>query len=531
MAKKEKPDQFEVFTGLDRFTNRFAPVWTAKRVRARVATELFADRVRHYEAATYGRRTSAWAKDYGDVNRVVGKALVPLRTYARDLVRNNSWAAEGQRIVSSSVVSWGIVPKATGKGADRASELWRKWANSTECSNDRRLTFAGIQDLAVSSIVESGEVLIRKRSRRMSDGLAVPLQLEVLESDFLDHMKEAQTSQAGGPIIQGVEFDYLGARAAYWLFEEHPGSARQLGPSRRVPASEILHIFRTERPGQVRGVTWLATSLMPLKDFDDYEDATLMKQRIAACFAAFVTDIDGTGAAMGEEDENDDSIETLEPGHIAYLTPGKDVKIASPPSASDHPSFSATQLRKIAKGIGVPYEELTGDYSQVNFSSMRMSRIAFWAKVYKWRHHMVIPLLCDGVWQWFLEAAEISGKLRGELEVEWTAPPMPMIEPDKEGLAYQRLVRNGVMTLSEVIREQGGDPDAHLQEYAADMKRLDELGIKLDSDVRAVSQAGLTQERAGSGGGGAPKDAGSESEREAEILTLEAVRKILPKGE
>ena len=55
------------------------------------------------------------------------------------------------------------------------------------------------------------------------------------------------------------------------------------------------------------------------------------------------------------------------------------------------------------------------------------------------------------------------------------------------------MIRGGLLTLSEAIREQGNDPDEHLAEYAADLKRLDAAGIILDSDVRATSQAGQMQ--------------------------------------
>jgi capsid protein len=65
-----------------------------------------------------------------------------------------------------------------------------------------------------------------------------------------------------------------------------------------------------------------------------------------------------------------------------------------------------------------------------------------------------------------------------------------MIEPDKEGLAYMRLVRTGGMTFDEMIRELGGDPDLHWEEYAEQLKRLDDLGIVLDSDPRRTTQAG-----------------------------------------
>ncbi len=484
---------------IDRLMLAIAPRWTLERMRARAAALTLA---RHFEAAQPGRRTSGWAKNGGDANATNLPALAALRWHARDLARNNGWAKQGVLVIGRNTVGWGIVPKpvASSQAAkERARELWKRWAETTECDADRRLTFSGIQRLAIETIAVSGEVLIRRR--RAEDGLAIPLQLQVLEPDFLDTAKDGFSGPSGGPIIQGVEFDQLGRRVAYWLFEQHPGANRVAGASfvsRRVPASDVLHVYRVERAGQVRGISWFAPAIVKLKDFDDYEDAVLMRQKIAACFAAFVTDMEGVATALGQPDSQDPHLETIEPGLVQYLPPGKDIRFAAPPAVSDNAGFSSTTLRRIAASIGVTYEDLTGDYSQVNFSSSRMARLAHWANVHDWRWNMLIPQLCNGAWGWAMEAANAAGLLMEEPGAEWTPPPMPMIEPDKEGLAYARLVRTGAMTHDEMVREQGSDPDTHWQEYAAGLKRLDELGIWLDSDVRRVSSAGLTQAR-GSG--------------------------------
>lgn len=481
-------------TALDRFTLSFAPRWTWGRVRARAAVQTLA---RHYEAAQPGRRTSGWARNRGDANAVAGVAIAELRMHARDLARNNGWAKRARRVIANNATGgWGLTPRPTGASAKEAAAIWKAWADSTECDAERCLTFSGIQHLVMRSLATDGEVLIRRRPRRMDDGLSIPLQLQVIEADYLDTAKDGLTGVAGGPIVQGVEFDSIGRRSAYWLFSEHPGGSRSTGVSMRVPASDILPVFYKDRPGQVRGVSWFGAGIVPLKELDEYEDAELVKQKIAACFAAFVTDLDGSGTPLGED--TGDQEETLEPGMISYLPPGKNVTFGSPPALTSD-GFTTRNLRKIASALGVTYEDLTGDYSQVNFSSARMSRIAHWGDVRDWQWNMLVPLLCQGVWRWAMDAAEMAGLLPNAAGADWTAPPMPMIEPEKEGLAIQRLIRTGAKTPSEMVREQGGDPMSHWAEYANDLKVLDGLGIILDSDPRRVSAAGLTQERQGSG--------------------------------
>jgi lambda family phage portal protein len=490
---------------LDRFILALSPTWGLRRIRARAAASYM---FKHYEAASRGRRTAGWKGTHADANVAAGSALGWLRAHSRDLVRNNAWATNGVGVISDNTVGWGIIPKALGEArvAANAAAAWQDWADTTACDADGRLTFTGLQALGMRSVVESGEVLIRRRWRRPQDGIPLNMQIQLLESDFIDTSKDGTKGQEGGPIVQGIEFDAIGRRVAYWLFEEHPGSNRSglSSVSRRVSASDIIHVYRIDRPGQVRGVPWLATAIVGLKDFDEFEDAQLMRQKIAACFAVFVTDFDGNGDPLlgpdGKPLPQDPMAEELAPGMIVRNPPGKDVKFANPPLVTDD-GFSTRTLRKIAAGIRSTYEDLTGDYSQVNFSSARMARLKHWAAVYGWRYNMLVPHTCDGVWSWAMEAAMLAGAVPVVPRATWTPPPMPMIEPDKEGLALMRMVRAGAKTFSEMIREQGYDPDLFLAEYSADLQRLDALGIKLDSDVRAVSQAGLTQERVGSNGG------------------------------
>lgn len=522
-----------------------APKWGLERVRARAAAAVL---VRHFEAASAGRRTDGWQRSPSDANMAALGALSLLRQHSRDLLRNNAWARNGQRAIARNTVGWGLMGKAVGTAATKAQALWGPWAGtdeifSTQCDADRRLTFAGMQIAVINALVSDGEVLIRRRPRRSTDGHTVPLQLQLLEADFLDIARSGFPGPAGGPTIQGVEFDQRGQRTAYWLFDRHPGSGligmgmKATGlVSKRIPESEILHVYRLDRPGQVRGVPWMAPAIVTLKDYDEYADATLIRQKIAACFTAFVTDTEGDSSLIGTGEKTDgsggdaaakDDLEQLEPGLVSYLPPGKSISFANPPGVNDFQSFTASQLRQIAAAIGTTYEDLSLDYSQVNFSSARMSRLAHWGNIHDWRWNTLVPLFCARVWEWFVEAAVLAGELPEGASpgATWTPPPMPMIEPDKEGLAYARLVRSGAMTPSEMVREQGNDPVAHFTEYAADQKLLDKLGIVLDSDARKTTQAGLAQVSAGDGEAEEPAEDETKVDPPAEDPTVKKAPK------
>jgi lambda family phage portal protein len=495
-------------TAFDRVALSIAPRWAMSRIRARVSAELM---VRHFEAASTTRRTMGWTKRFTDANAASGPYLANLRAHSRELIRNNGWARNARRVVNRNVVGYGITPKPVDAPDPKAlMKAWKRWAGSTQCDAAERLTFTGLQKLWMSTIFESGEVLIRRRWRQPRDGMALPIALQTLEPDHIDTSKHDIPGIQGGPTVYGVEFDAIGRRVAYWLFDEHPGSSRVINPvSRRIDAREIIHAYDLERAGQDRGIPWLCAAIVKLKDFDEFEDGELMKHKIAALLAGFIeNDLDAAPVQVGAAgvapggSAGAPPVSVIEPGILQELKPGQKVSFTQPPSVTDD-GFSTRTLRYAAAAIGVTYEDLVGDYSQVNFSSARMSRLAHWGNVYDWQYNMVIPQVCDPVWGWAMTAAALVGLASADAppSAEWTPMPMPMTEPDKEARANVIRIRSGQATLPQVLREQGIDPDAFLEEYAAWNKKLDALGVWLDSDPRRVSQAGLTQERVGAGGG------------------------------
>jgi capsid protein len=217
-----------------------------------------------------------------------------------------------------------------------------------------------------------------------------------------------------------------------------------------------------------------------------------MKQKIAACLAVITSDEDGSGSPLGTADDTAaPAIDALEPGAILNVAPGRKIEVVQPPSVNEHSAYVSSQDRKNAKGVGLSYEDYTGDYSNVNFSSARMARIEHYENVYDWRWHLLVPQFCDPVWNWAMEAAFL-GEPSYPL-AQWTAPPMAMIEPDKEGLAYQRNMRIGAITWPEMVRERGNDPDAVLEEMKLWNEKFDAAGVVLDSDPRKMTQAGQAQ--------------------------------------
>ncbi len=490
---------------IDKAIETVAPSWAVERAYARWTL----DQARAYDAGKVGRRTEGWRAPSTSANAEIGPANTRIRARVHDLVRNNPYAAQAVRKMSAKAIGSGIVPRlrASGDEVERkqaAADYWRAFVDN--CDPEGRLDFYGQQELAMRTVFESGEALVRLIPRPSSWKLRVPLQIQVLEPDYLDGSRTESLAN-GGAIIQGVEYDADGRRVAYWLFDEHPGDAlmsfaRRGFQSRRTPASEILHIFRPLRPGQVRGVSMFTPSVMRLRDTDDYADAELMRKKIAACFVAFVKRTAGPAASTlaGKNQTTESSttgkrLEALRPGLINYMEAGDDVTFGKPPESEGYVEYMRFELHAIAAGIGVTYEQLTGDLSQVNYSSIRAGLVDFWDVLDQWQFFVAIPQLCQPIWNRVgqLQAAMGRRNAADSFDAIWTPPVRRWVDPAKEIDAKRKEIRSGLVTLPDAIAERGYDPADVLAEIAATNKTLDGLGIVLDTDPRKVSAAGLTQ--------------------------------------
>ena len=472
-----------------------APRMAARRVLARQAFETL---TRGYDGASKGRRTEGWRAPGSSADTEIGVAGALLRDRMRDLVRNNPHAAKAVAVLVNNIVGSGIMPRAAS-GDDKLDRkvdaLFTRW--TADCDADGQLDFYGLQTLICREIVEAGEVLVRRRLRRAGDGLAVPLQLQVLEADFLDATKRGDASPTR--IVQGIEFDPVGKRRAYWLYTDHPGDAqgslRGGTASRPVPATEIAHIYEKQRT-QVRGVPWGAPVIRSLRDLDDYEVAELVRKKTEACVTAIVFGDDESqqGIAPTVVDADGNRVEQFEPGLIAYARGGKDIRFNQPSATGGYGEYKRASLHTISAGFRVPYELLTGDLSQVNYSSIRAGLVEFRRQIDAVQWQLFIPMFCAPVWRWFTEAAWAAGQIPSpDVPVEWSPPKFEAVDPQKDAMAHLLSIRSGTMTLAEVIAKQGRNPDAVLAEIAATNAKLDALGIVLDSDPRRVTKTGSAQ--------------------------------------
>ncbi|HDZ74386.1 MAG TPA: phage portal protein [Aurantimonas coralicida] len=464
-----------------------------------------------YDAgAGTSRRQSSWLATSSGVNTALIGHVATLRNRARDQIRKNPWAGQ---IISSFVanaIGTGIKPKSKHPREAVRETLHAAWLDWTDESDTEGVgNFYAQQALVVRGLFESGETFVRLRPRRLGEGPEVPLQLQVIEADHVP-LFENRLLPGRNIVIAGVEFDAQGRRVAYHMYREHPGeflSARPRGLElERVPAAEILHVFERQRPGQVRGAPRLAAVLARLHDLDQYEDAELVRKKVTALFAGFITpglDVDHVPLVERAPDKDGWEAPAFEPGLMSILPAGSEITFAAPAEVgTTYDPFMKWNLRAAAAGAGVTYEQATGDLSDVNFSSIRAGLLEFRRGIEQFQQATPVRQLNRPVWRLWLEQAALAGVIdasdfladRGAYQrVQWIGQGWQWVDPEKEQKAAVREIRAGMTSRARVIAARGDDIEEIDREIAEDKKRGDGLGLVLDSDPSAVSLTGATQ--------------------------------------
>lgn len=459
----------------------------------RLASALGLPRRRSFDAAGGGRRWEG-AKTVDALNASILSGATTAARRAGWYARNNPWVASAVQGLVANAVGAGIKPRSLHPNPavrDQLHDLWRRWTDRADASG---LTdFYGLQALALRAMVESGESFARLRTVDSGDGLP-PLAIDLLDREQVPADLHREIGD-GRRVRAGIEFDAGGRRIAYHAYSRRPGDA--LAPMAldtiRVPAADIAHLFQPLAAGQLRGITWLAPILLRLHELDQYEDAALVKAKVAALFTGFIRDPDGTVAGLNDGSASGGVLQVgMEPGSLIPLPPGADIQFSDPADPGDYGAFVKNHIRAVASGLGVPYELVSGDLEGVTYSSIRAGLVEFRRRIEQLQHSVIVFQFCRPIWERFVRLAVLSGALDARgferdpaafLAVEWLPPKWEWVDPLKDARAEIEQIRAGLKSRSQSIAERGYDAEAVDAAIAADRKRETGLGLVFDSAV------------------------------------------------
>jgi lambda family phage portal protein len=396
------------------------------------------------------------------------------------ITRRSNYLAHNSPTGASFVESWvtnlvgdGPTIKSSHPDLDVAKQLEKSFAEWAQHADIEGVdSFTGMLQTAVRSIVASGEAVFHFPV----DGYG-NLKLRLLASEQLDSTRNVPSLGMTGDlprIISGVETDAQGRRTGYWLLHDAPDQIwAQILPSERVDAVDVAHIFVRRFPGQIRGISWLTPIATRLLELDWLEDAALMKARVSALFAAFVTDPDGstgvfnntTAGAVGSDTQFNPASVVFEPGTLQFLPPNCDIKFPPVADMSTVTELMRHMLRSIAAGGGMSYESLTGDLSQTNFSSARLGQSLQQRRIKGLQSTLLTSQLLLPVWRRWVLMEILTGRISAPdfeqrpldyLNMKALWPGWAAIDPLKQSKADALDLASRTKSRDQIIAENSG---------------------------------------------------------------------------
>lgn len=509
---------------LDRAIEFVSPTRAARRMQARAFMAL----VGSYIGASKTRRaTKMWTPKTGDADADITFDLPTLRDRSRDLLRNDPIAVGAVSSCLTNIVGTGLklqsrIDRAALKLSDEEADAWeektereyRLFAESRECDRSRQWNMAIMQELVLRQTLESGEEFIAlPRIPRM--GSPYNLKLHLIEADRVCNQNNAKDSQV---LAQGIEKDENGAPTRYHILNQHPGSTivtkdkytwtivEAFGAKTGLP--NILHCFRPLRPGQTRGVPYLAPVIEPLKQLGRYSEAELMAAVIASMFTVFIKHEKGAfpgmdNTALGVETgaKTSDTDLKLASGAVVALNAGEDIVTADPkrPNTSFEP-FVMAILQQIGAALEIPYEIIIRHFS-ASYSASRAALLEAW-RFFRGRRAWLVSSFCQPVYEVWLWDAVAMGRIsapgffkdpmirKAYSGAEWVGDAPGYIDPSKDIDASEKRMEIGISTLDqETTLITGGDMEKNLPRIARERAKLKEMGMWQPVQNRNIPKA------------------------------------------
>jgi lambda family phage portal protein len=494
---------------IDRIVEYVAP----ERAKARMIARHQMALVGQWNAGRTDRRsTMNWIPFGGSADNDSAFDLRVIRGRTRDMQRNQPLALGATNTVVTSVAGTGLVMRSVidhvtlGMSEDEA-QAWqnnterkfRSWAeNPNECDAARTQDFYQQQSLALRSALDSGDVFASLPMVRRT-GCVYQTKVQLIEADRVineDYLPNTDT------MVAGVVMDKYGAPVQYHILRRHPGGIMPMpldwdivpAFGTRTGRRNIVHLFDKLRPGQTRGVPYLAPVVDALKQLSDYTHAEITAAVVSSMFTVFVTSQNNGGLDSGDGSSptaaQPGSNLQLAAGAVLDLAAGEDVKFADPnrPNTAFDP-FVLAILRQVGVALQLPFEVLVKHFTS-SYSAARAALLEAW-RFYKNRRAWLAQQFCQPIYEAWLEEAIAIGDVEAPgffdnprmraayVGTEWIGDSPGQIDPQKEVDAQKGLLELNLTTHNDAcVALTGGDWDSIVNRRAREEQKLADLGLQ-----------------------------------------------------
>lgn len=486
------------------------------------------------------RDVALWSPSFNsaDGDLLGSKPLLDARV--RDTIRNDAYVQGGADLHQDNIVgamfALNAKPdfKILGLDEDWADAFQEEveskftlWAESPNNWPDasRINTFTSLIRMGIGVHMAAGEMLASVEWLR--DGINRPFNtaIQFIDTDRLSNPNGAMDT----PFLRGgVVRNIYGAPQGYHVRMSHPGdyTAPDAWRWKYVPIRkpwgrlQMIHIFQQTRPDQTRGVAAMVAALKELRITKRFRDVVLQNAVVNATYAASIeSDMppEAVFQALGGGNIGK-SVEQYAGGwlsainkyaggsknmqidgvKIPHLFPG--TKLQLRPAGQGGPlgtEFEQSLLRYISAILGVSYEQLSKDYSNVNYSSLRGAMTETW-KYMQSRKRMVADRLASTIYMLWLEEAINAGEItamsrkrpnyyeglnaEAYTKCDWIGASKGQIDELKETQAAVLRLKYNLSTFEDECSRLGKDWRTQFRQRERENDEMRERGLANPSD-------------------------------------------------
>jgi lambda family phage portal protein len=377
---------------------------------------------------------------------------------------------------------------------DEVESVWNEWAQEV-----------GLMEKLIAgrkARIESGEIFFVFITNNKLES-PVKLDIKLVESDQVTAEDGLGTSLLNTDNSDGIEYDKAGNPTRYRILDEHPGSDAgaagiQTKKSKWLKASEVVHMFRVDRPGQPRGVPEISAALPLFAILRRYTLAVLEAAETAANNAYVIqTEHPSLDSASIDFDVAPFDVVDMERNMATVLPAGwraQQMKAEQP--TDSYPDFKGEILNEVARALNVPFNIAAGNSSKYNYASGRLDHQAYFRDLSIERKYQEDTILLATFEKWMAEAVRTQAfESRPAIGVdantihrqkEWYWDGHGQIDPIREAKAQEIRLRDNVTSLAIECAKEGKDWREIIKQRGRERRLMEEEGLELPPPLKQM---------------------------------------------
>ncbi|MBI5725559.1 MAG: phage portal protein, partial [Planctomycetes bacterium] len=403
-----------------------------------------------------------------------------LRNRARYEVANNSYARGIVLTLANDVIGTGprLQMLLDDDKANRTIESeFANWARAINLPEKlRTMRQARAQDGEAFLILFNNPGL----------GTPVKLDIKLIEAEQVSSSVSAAFRPGKSDVtnaVDGIIFDGLGNPVEYLVLKNHPGSGQFVDAADfdRIPAKYVIHWFRTDRPGQSRGLPDILPALPLFAQLRRYTLAVIGAAESAANVAVLMKT---NAPAGGEAAEVEPMTEMEFSPNMAVFTPEgwEPSQIKAEQPATTYEMFKREILTELARSVSMPYNIAAGNSSGYNYASGRLDHQTYYKSI-RVEQSQCESVVLDRIFSaWLTEAVKVLQIGTGAIDDtshQWFWDGHEHVDPAKEANAQATRLASNTTTLASEYARQGKDWETELRQRAKEVLLCKELGLTM----------------------------------------------------